>query len=70
MYDDTMATRGERWAMLLGEADEERRARRAARVRRLAFRERAAATLVALARRIAPAAPAHPATAVRLAGTR
>ena len=57
MYDQLTASGRERWAMLLDEADAVRRARRAAPVRRVALRERAAATLVAVARRIAPATP-------------
>ena len=57
MDDQLTASGRERWAMLLDEADAVRRARRAAPVRQLALRERAAATLVAVARRIAPATP-------------
>jgi hypothetical protein len=70
MYDDMMATRGERWAMLLDEADEARRARRAAALPRVAVRERVAATLIALARRIGPTVPAQPAPSGQLVGTR
>ena len=61
MYDQLTASGRERWAMLLDEADAVRRARRAAPVRRVALRERAAATLVTVARRIAPATPGSPA---------
>ena len=59
MYDQLTASGRERWAMLLDEADAVRRARRAAPSRPVALRERAAATLVAVARRIAPAPPAR-----------
>ena len=58
MYDQLTASGRERWAMLLDEADAVRRARRAAPVQRVAWRERTAAALDAVARRIAPASPA------------
>ena len=61
MYDQLTDSGRERWAMLLDEADKERRARQSAPLRRSAFRERAAAALVAVARRIAPATPGSPA---------
>ena len=60
MYDQLTASGRERWVMLLDEADAVRRARRVAPVRRVALRERAAATLVAVARRIEPATPVSP----------
>ena len=59
MYDQLTASGRERWAMLLEEADAVRRALRAAPVRPIALRERLAATLVAVAGRIAPASPAR-----------
>lgn len=70
MYDQLTETGRERWAMLLDEADEVRRARRAAPIRRATFREQLAAALIALARRLAPAAPAPPAAPEHLAGAR
>ena len=57
MYDQLTASGRERWATLLDEADAVRRARRVASVRRVVLRERVAATLIAVAQRIAPATP-------------
>ena len=59
----------ERWTMLSGEADEERRARRAGTHPRVTVRERVAATLIALARRIGPTVPVGLAPSCRRIGT-
>ena len=69
MYDQLTDSGRERWAMLLDEADEERRARRAAARPRVAVREQVAATLIALARRIGPTMPTQPAPSGQLMGT-
>ena len=67
MYDwnDMAAAGQDRRQTLLHEAAQVRLARRVAPVRRSSWRERAAATLIALALRLAPGASAAPAGANR-----
>ena len=60
MQDELTAIGRERWQALAGEADRERRARAVAWGRRAPFRQRLATALVALAARLAPAAPERP----------
>ena len=60
MQDELTAIGRERWQALAGEAGRERRARALVSGRRAPFRQRLATALVALAARLAPAAPQTP----------